>query len=166
MTLELDLEEIAVAKEDGESWAETAERLRARDDDRWHYCVCGARYRSRGPALRCCSDRFADGEIVTDGGRPAFIDPQTEWVECYICGQHIEDMSRVEGIDISGPEEYYPKMKPVCPDCDREIIDEDDDPTVVTDGGSALDQQRDTEDRLDRLEDAVFGDDQEGDDGE
>jgi len=61
---DIDIEDIGVA--DGESWGEAAERLRDRDDDRWHYCICGARYRSRGPALRCCSDRFA--EIVTDGG--------------------------------------------------------------------------------------------------
>lgn len=67
--------------------------------------------------------------------RPAFIDPQTDWVECFICGQVIEDMTRVEGLDVSPPEEYYPDMRPVCPDCDRELIDDDDDPTVVTDGG-------------------------------
>jgi hypothetical protein len=47
--------------------------------------------------------------------RPAFVDPTTEWVECWICGQIIEDMSRVEGIDVSGPDEFYPRMKPVCP---------------------------------------------------
>jgi len=343
--LDVGIEEIGVAKGEGELWGEVADRLRGRDDDRWHYCVCGARYRNRRPALQCCSQRFAeivtggrqsidgterdeaaryvvgneiarrlrtetsrlevlrdelpeltdkelrilhdnigkairdqvitalrkrtvatengqdedivtDGgqdqddiihevterdvsdiskaalyaewsqayeqllgtvpddrrdelwsrrhdlwsemrdrtdaeppacpecghtkwqqefggpksccgcgwtptademdlidaidrywstvqsigedaadQLVTDGGRPAFIDPQTEWVECWICGQHIEDMSRVEGIDISGPEEYYPEMKPVCPDCDGEVIEDGDDPTVVTDGG-------------------------------
>lgn len=64
-----DIEDIGVAKGDGESWPEVAERLRGRDDDRWHYCVCGARFRSRGPALLCCSERFADEELVTDGGQ-------------------------------------------------------------------------------------------------
>lgn len=54
-------------------------------------------------------------ELVTDGGVPAFLDPQTDWVECFICGQHIEDMSRVGGMDLSDPDEYYPKMVPVCP---------------------------------------------------
>jgi hypothetical protein len=63
-------------------------------------------------------------EIRTDGGleghtdrqddRPAFLPPDVEYVECYICGQHIEDLSRVEGLDVSGPEEFYPTMKPVC----------------------------------------------------
>jgi hypothetical protein len=50
-------------------------------------------------------------EIRTDGGleghtdrqddRPAFLPPDVEYVECYICGQHIEDLSRVEGLDDS-----------------------------------------------------------------
>jgi hypothetical protein len=52
--------------------------------------------------------------------RPAFIGPNVDWVECHLCGQVIEDMSRVEGIDISAPDEYYPKMKPVCPGHDVE----------------------------------------------
>lgn len=47
--------------------------------------------------------------------RPAFIDPQTDSVECWVCGQHIEDMSRVSGIDISQGDDYYPNMRPVCP---------------------------------------------------
>lgn len=47
--------------------------------------------------------------------RPAFIDPQTEWVECYICGETLTDMSRVDGMDISTDDEYYPDMVPVCP---------------------------------------------------
>lgn len=33
------------------------------DDPDWHDChCCGASYRSRGPALRCCSERFDDVE--------------------------------------------------------------------------------------------------------
>jgi len=68
--LDVDIEDIGVAKGEGESWSEVADRLRSRDDDRWHYCVCGARYRSRGAALLCCGERFADEELVTDGGRP------------------------------------------------------------------------------------------------
>lgn len=46
---------------------------------------------------------------------PAFLDPMTDWVECFICGQHIEDLSRVEGMDLSDSDEYYPKMVPICP---------------------------------------------------
>ena len=72
--LDQDIEEIGVEAGEGESWAEAAGRLRDRDDDRWHYCICGARYRSRAAALRCCGDQFDDlddggaGEIVADGG--------------------------------------------------------------------------------------------------
>lgn len=51
----------------------------------------------------------------SDNERPPFIGPTTEWVECHLCGQVISDMSRVEGIDISAPDEYYPRMVPVCP---------------------------------------------------
>ncbi|MBV0925030.1 PadR family transcriptional regulator [Halomicroarcula limicola] len=29
-----------------------------REIEEWHHCVCGARYRSRSAALRCCGDRF------------------------------------------------------------------------------------------------------------
>jgi hypothetical protein len=47
--------------------------------------------------------------------RPAFIDPQTDWVECWMCGQVISDLSRVTGIDISRADEYYPTMVAVCP---------------------------------------------------
>jgi len=47
--------------------------------------------------------------------RPAFIGPQVSWVECWVCGQVIEELSRVEGIDVSDPDEYYPRMRPVCP---------------------------------------------------
>lgn len=31
----------------------------------WYECACGARYRSRTPALICCSNRIAD---VVEGG--------------------------------------------------------------------------------------------------
>lgn len=55
------------------------------------------------------------GQSTHGTERPPFIDPQTDWVECYLCGQIIEDFSRVEGMDISEPDEYYPKMVPVCP---------------------------------------------------
>lgn len=47
--------------------------------------------------------------------RPPFVDPQTDWVECWLCGQILSDMSRVEGMDLSREDEYYPKMVPVCP---------------------------------------------------
>jgi len=80
--------------------------------------------------------------------RPAFIGPQINWVECWICGQVIEDFSRVEGIDVSSDDEYYPRMKPVCPshvEDDKEI---DRGEGVATDGGSfeelnALERQAD-----------------------
>jgi hypothetical protein len=79
-------------------------------------------------------------------GRPAFIGPRTEWVECWICGQVIEDMSRVEGIDVSADDEYYPRMKPVCPKhVDGDDVDRGD--RVATDGGfeelNALERQAD-----------------------
>jgi len=48
--------------------------------------------------------------------RPPFIPPRTEWVECYICGRIINDMPRIEGLDISPDDEYYPEMVPVCRD--------------------------------------------------
>ena len=68
--------------------------------------------------------------------RPAFIDPTVEWVECYICGEVLTDLSRVEGIDVSGPDEYYPQMQPVCPQhVDDSDVDRGD--AVVTDGGGA-----------------------------
>lgn len=51
---------------------------------------------------------------VDSPDRPPFIDPHTDWVQCYHCGQIIEDMSRVDGIDVSPPDQYYPDMKPVC----------------------------------------------------
>jgi hypothetical protein len=56
-----------------------------------------------------CSERRAQREI------PAFIDPQTDWVECHICGRIISDLSRVNGLDLSRDDEYYPNMVPVCP---------------------------------------------------
>lgn len=71
--------------------------------------------------------------------RPAFIDPHTEWVECYICGRHIEDFSRVEGLDISADDEYYPTMVPVCRDGNHR--------ETRADGGS-----RDSETRRDPLD--------------
>lgn len=52
--------------------------------------------------------------MAADDGRPPFLGPNVEAVECYICGQHIEDLSRVEGLDLSGDDEYYPEMVPIC----------------------------------------------------
>lgn len=73
----------------------------------------------------CESCHSAMSEIATDGGRvettderPAFIDPQTKWVQCYLCNAVIEDLSRVRGIDLAPPEDLYPDMRPVCPDHD------------------------------------------------
>jgi len=51
---------------------------------------------------------------LPDGGRPAFIDPRTEWVECYHCGATL-DPEECDGVDVSDDDEYYPRMKPVCP---------------------------------------------------
>lgn len=56
------------------------------------------------------------GTATKDSERPAFIPPDVDWVECYLCGRHIEDMSRVDGLDISSDDEYYPKMAPICRD--------------------------------------------------
>jgi len=66
--LDMNIEKLGTTKANGESWGEVADRLRDRDDDRWHYCACGARYRSRGPALRCCSERFAEIAADVPGG--------------------------------------------------------------------------------------------------
>jgi len=53
--------------------------------------------------------------MTDDGdGRPPFVGPLTEWVTCYLCGETL-DPSNAEGIDISGDDEYYPEMRPVCP---------------------------------------------------
>lgn len=52
----------------------------------------------------------------TDDDRPPFIPPDVRYVECYICGRHIEDFSRVEGLDVSADDAYYPEMVPVCRD--------------------------------------------------
>jgi len=58
---------------------------------------------------------------MSSDDRPPFIGPQTDWVECYLCGQVITDLSRVEGMDISEPDEYYPNMVPICPTHDTEV---------------------------------------------
>lgn len=64
-------------------------------------------------------DEDDDRDVATDGGqvndgRPAFIDPQTEWVTCWFCGRTL-DPEIAEGIDVSDEDEYYPRMKPICP---------------------------------------------------
>ena len=68
--------------------------------------------------------------------RPPFIGPQVTWVECWICGQVIEDLSRIEGVDISTKDEYYPQMKPVCPthEVDSDGVDRGE--GIRTDGGT------------------------------
>lgn len=53
----IDIEEIGVPRGEGESWQEAAERLR-REREHWFACPCGAAYRSRRAAIRCCEDRF------------------------------------------------------------------------------------------------------------
>ena len=71
-------------------------------------------------------DQRGNETVMTDGGRvetaddeiPAFIDPQTKWVQCYFCNAVIEDLSRVQGVDVAPPDVYYPDMRPVCPDHD------------------------------------------------
>ncbi|KOX92802.1 hypothetical protein AMS69_10080 [Haloarcula rubripromontorii] len=103
-----DIEDIGVPKGDGESWRAVVARLRSRDDNRWHYCVCGARYRNRGPALRCCSDRFA--KIVTDGGTPTAAETE-----------HYADGSFVTCPDCGGDLEYQNRELALCPDCDAEF---------------------------------------------
>lgn len=54
---DLDLSEMGVPRGEGESWSDVAGRRRDRGRE-WYRCVCGARYRGRRPALRCCGDRF------------------------------------------------------------------------------------------------------------
>ncbi|WP_336329980.1 hypothetical protein [Haloarcula sp. CGMCC 1.2071] len=103
-----DIEDIGVA--DGESWAEAAARLRKRDDDRWHYCICGARYRSRGPALLCCSERFTDEELVADGGTPTATETK-----------HYADGSFVICPDCDGDLKYQNPEVVICSDCNAEF---------------------------------------------
>jgi hypothetical protein len=47
--------------------------------------------------------------------RPAFVDPHAEFVRCHFCGT-ARDPTDVDGIDVSGDDEYYPKMVPCCPE--------------------------------------------------
>jgi len=103
-----DIDHIGVA--DGESWAEAAARLRKRDDDRWHYCICGARYRSRGPALLCCSERFTDEELVADGGTPTATETK-----------HYADGSFVICPDCDGDLKYQNPEVVICSDCNAEF---------------------------------------------
>ena len=51
----------------------------------------------------------------TGTDRPAFVDPNAEFVRCHFCGQTWEP-SAVDGFDLSTEDEYYPKMVPVCPE--------------------------------------------------
>jgi hypothetical protein len=57
-------------------------------------------------------------DIRTDGGveteRPAFIKPDVEVVSCHFCDREWDPVA-VEGFDLSGADEYYPAMVPVCP---------------------------------------------------
>lgn len=46
--------------------------------------------------------------------RPAFIDPNTDSVACFVCGAIVAP-SNAGGIDLSTEEDYYPKMAPTCP---------------------------------------------------
>ena len=42
----------------------------------WHYCVCGAAYRSVRVAMQCCSDRWNDPDDPFTG--PRVVDPNVE----------------------------------------------------------------------------------------
>jgi len=65
----IDIDDVGVPNEEGETWDELAQRLR-RERNRWFYCACGAGYRSRRPAVRCCSDQFDDVDLppIEDDG--------------------------------------------------------------------------------------------------
>jgi len=56
----IDIEQFGVPAEDGESWDELVRRRGGGHDRRdWHpCCLCGAKYRSRAPAIQCCNERF------------------------------------------------------------------------------------------------------------
>jgi len=54
--------------------------------------------------------------MTGDSDRPLFIGPNTDWVECYHCGRIITDFTRVDGLDISPDDAYYPQMVPICRD--------------------------------------------------
>lgn len=47
--------------------------------------------------------------------RPPFVDPNSEFEVCHFCGE-AWDPTVVEGFDLSGGDEYYPRMVPVCPE--------------------------------------------------
>lgn len=53
---------------------------------------------------------------MSESDRPPFVPPGIDYVECHICGRIIDDFSRVEGMDISPDEQYYPDMVPICRD--------------------------------------------------
>jgi len=53
-------------------------------------------------------------KLRPDGGRSEFVAPQNELVECYICGQLIQDMSLVEGMFTPREDADIPKLEPVC----------------------------------------------------
>ena len=48
---------------------------------------------------------------------PPFVDQNADYVLCHFCGLEWKP-HEVEGFDLSAEDEYYPKMKPVCPEID------------------------------------------------
>ncbi len=47
--------------------------------------------------------------------KPAWVDPNSEYEVCHFCGE-TWDAAVVDGFDLSGDEDYYPKMVSVCPE--------------------------------------------------
>lgn len=68
-------------------------------------------------------EETGDAELVTDGGEQTVV--------CYGCGAYVQ-RRQTEDIDVSPPDEYYPDMRALCPDCSG---DSEDDAELVTDGG-------------------------------
>ena len=49
-----------------------------------------------------------------DNEIPPFVDPNTDFCRCYFCDRSWLP-TEIEGFDLSGEEDYYPKMVPCCP---------------------------------------------------
>lgn len=48
------------------------------------------------------------------GGRPPWVRPNVEYLDCHICGE-TWSVEVIDGLDISPEDEYYPQMVPICP---------------------------------------------------
>jgi hypothetical protein len=75
--------------------------------------------------------------IDSDESRTVRTDGGEQTVVCYGCGAYVP-RRQTEDIDVSPPDEYYPDMRALCPDCSG---DGEDDAQLVTDGGEDVTRQ-------------------------